>query len=142
MTELVRSVDYDTVASKMESGLSTPFDTRTLPRMPVPSLPKERTCTWLNSTHLPRQTGAFAEHPDGSQGRPLPLSPPTPRAKQMAKEGRSPAPECCIGCITSRRPKESRYTPFIYSPRPNSPDQCTYSVPWPIDYKRDKHAHT
>ena len=122
---LIHSVDSDTVSSKMESGFSTPFDTRTLPVMPVPSLPKERTCAWLNSTHLPRHTGHFAKHPDDLQGRPLPFSPPTPRARQMAREGRFPAPQCCIGCMTSRRPKESRCTPFIYSPQQTTSTECT-----------------
>ena len=91
-------VDSDDVAAKMESGsdLLTPFDTTTLPTIPMPKLPKERTCAWLNSTHLPRRWFRTLEHPDKAQGRTLPYSPPTPRAARMEDEYRRARRRRCI----------------------------------------------
>ena len=109
--------DSDAVASKMESGFSTPFDTETLPRIPVPRSSKERTCAWLNSTHLPRRTGPSpARHIDEFQGKPLQLSPKTPRAKRMERDGYSPVPKCCVACITLQCPPDSECSPWVYSP--------------------------
>jgi hypothetical protein len=81
-------IDPDVVAAKMDFGLLTPFDTATLPSIPLPKDPKERTCAWLNSTHLARRSLQAPLHPDELQGQPLPYSPPTPRAAQMKREWR------------------------------------------------------
>jgi hypothetical protein len=95
-THVVCFVDPDIVAAKMESGLLTPFDTGTLPSIPVPKSPKERTCAWLNSTHLSRRPPRMPMHPDELRGKPLPYSPPTLRAQQMEEECRFPARQCCV----------------------------------------------
>jgi hypothetical protein len=40
---ILRPTDFDVVATKLEFGLLTPFDTSTLPSIPVPKFPIERT---------------------------------------------------------------------------------------------------
>ena len=81
------NADSDAVASKMESGFSTPFDTEMLPRIPVPRSPKERTCAWLNSTHLPRRTGPSpAQHIDEFAAKTVTIVPLKLRERNGWKE--------------------------------------------------------
>jgi len=115
-------LDFDVVASKLEHALLTPFDTTTLPNIPVPSCPNERTCAWLNSTHLPRRSG-WLEHADESHGIQAPLSPPTLRAAQMERDVCLPLTRSSSGFF-ERSPELSDRTPWYYSPWP-----CTYRTP-------------
>jgi hypothetical protein len=117
---ILRPTDFDAVATKLEFGLLTPFDTSTLPSIPVPKFPKERTCAWLNSTHLRRRgLSGMSEHPDESHGTPAPLSPPTPRAEQMERDICLPITRTFIG-FGDCSPEHPERTPWYYSPWPSS----------------------
>ena len=103
------------MATKLEHGLLTPFDTSTLPNIPVPKSPNERTCAWLNSTHIPRPPG----HPDESHGVQAPLSPPTSRAEQMERDLGLPITRTDFGFLNDI-PKHPEHNPWYYSPWPSA----------------------
>ena len=114
---ILRPTDFDVVATKLESALLTPFDTTTLPNIPVPKFPNERTCAWLNSTHLRRR--GLSEHPDESHGTPVPLSPPTSRAEQMERDICLPVTRTPMGFFDCS-PEYLERTPWYYSPWPSA----------------------
>jgi hypothetical protein len=103
---------------KLGSTLLTPFDTSTLPSIPVPKLPNERTCAWLNSTHLPRRSEMPA-HPDELQGIRAPLSPPTWRAEQMERDSFLPITRNFVSFFDCT-PEHPERAPWYYSRWPSA----------------------